>query len=224
MGSIALYEATFDLRWLGEAPSLTQIMFEQFHDGENGGFFQTGIDHETLVARRKDFVDNAIPSGNALAAETLLRLAVFLDKDDYRREAARILLMMKDAMVRQPNGFGRLLGVLDTLLAPSQEIAIVGDPADRCNPGAPGRGAQALPAARGGGAQATGGRDPLPLLAGRDLVDGQPAAYVCEHYACQLPVTTPEALANLLSASGTVRGFLLLARLTIHASRVTSDW
>ncbi len=109
-GLIALYEATFDLRWLGEATQLTQIMFEQFHDGENGGFFQTGIDHETLVARRKDFVDNAIPSGNALAAETLLRLAVFLDKDDYRREAARILLMMKDAMVRQPNGFGRLLG------------------------------------------------------------------------------------------------------------------
>ena len=114
-GLIALYEATFDLRWLGEATQLTLIMFEQFHDGENGGFFQTGIDHETLVARRKDFVDNAIPSGNALAAETLLRLAVFLDKDDYRREAARILLMMKDAMVRQPNGFGRLLGVLDTL-------------------------------------------------------------------------------------------------------------
>jgi uncharacterized protein YyaL (SSP411 family) len=55
-------------------------MFEQFHDAANGGFFQTGIDHEQLVARRKDFVDNAIPSGNSLAAETLLRLAVFLER------------------------------------------------------------------------------------------------------------------------------------------------
>jgi hypothetical protein len=86
-GLIALYESTFDLRWLGEAAQLTQLMFEQFHDAANGGFFQTGIDHEQLVARRKDFVDNAIPSGNSLAAETLLRLAVFLDKDDYRRES-----------------------------------------------------------------------------------------------------------------------------------------
>ncbi|MCB0147849.1 MAG: thioredoxin domain-containing protein, partial [Caldilineaceae bacterium] len=126
-GLIALYEATFDLRWLGEATRLAQLMFAQFHDA-GGGFFQTGIDHEELVARRKDFVDNAIPSGNSLAAEGLLRLAVLLDKAEYRSEAGRILLMMKDAMARQPTGFGRLLGVLDAYLAPSQEIAVVGDP------------------------------------------------------------------------------------------------
>ncbi len=125
-GLIALYESTFDLRWLGEATRLVQIMFDQFHDSANGGFFQTGVDHEELVARRKDFVDNAIPSGNSLAAETLLRLAVFLGEDRYRREAGRILLMMKDAMARQPTGFGRLLSVLDAYLAPSQEVAIVG--------------------------------------------------------------------------------------------------
>ncbi len=125
-GLIALYEATFDLRWLGEATRLAQLMFAQFHDA-GGGFFQTGIDHEELVARRKDFVDNAIPAGNSLAAESLLRLAVLLDKPEYRSEAGRILLMMKDAMARQPTGFGRLLGVLDAYLAPSQEIAVVGD-------------------------------------------------------------------------------------------------
>ncbi len=72
-GLLALYEATFDLRWLGEATRLAQVMFAQFHDAHNGGFFQTGVDHETLVARRKDVVDNAIPSGNSLAAEVLLR-------------------------------------------------------------------------------------------------------------------------------------------------------
>ncbi len=59
---IALYETTFDLRWLGEATRLAQIMFEQFYDPA-GGFFQTGVDHEALVARRKDFVDNALPLG-----------------------------------------------------------------------------------------------------------------------------------------------------------------
>jgi uncharacterized protein len=197
---IALYEATFDLRWLAEATQLTLVMFDQFHDAENGGFFQTGIDHEALVARRKDVIDNAIPSGNALAAEALLRLAVFLDKPAYRREAARILVMMKDAMARQPTGFGRLLGVLDAFLAPSQEVAIAGDPADPAT--------QALVAevrrrylphtvvalAR------PGEESMLPLLQGRDLVKGQPAAYVCENYACKLPVTEPEALAKLLEA------------------------
>jgi hypothetical protein len=198
-GLIALYEATFELRWLGEATQLTQRMFEQFHDAAGGGFFQTGIDHEQLVARRKDFVDNAIPSGNSLAAEALLRLAVFLDKDEYQREAARILLMMKDAMARQPTGFGRLLSILDALLAPSQEVAIVGDPAHAAT--------QALlrevrsrylphtvVALKRPDAESM-----LPLLQGRDLVDGKPAAYVCENYACRLPVTDAEALAKLLA-------------------------
>ncbi len=89
--------------------------------------------------------------------------------------------------------------MLDTLLAPSQEIAIVGDPADPAT--------QALLAEVRRrylpnavvALKRPGEENPLPLLAGRDLIDGQPAAYVCEHYACQLPVTAPEALAKLLN-------------------------
>lgn len=197
---IALYEATFDLRWLGEATQLTQIMFEQFYDAA-GGFFQTGVDHEALVARRKDFVDNAIPSGNSLAAEALIRLAVFLDKSAYRTEAGRILLMMKDAMARQPTGFGRLLGALDAYLAPSREIAIVGRLDD--------------PATAALWAEVRGHFLPhvvvalkqpetesmLPLLQGRTLVDGKAAAYVCENYACKLPVTSAEALGEIVRNS-----------------------
>ncbi len=195
---IALYEATFEMRWLGEATRLAQVMIAQFADQELGGFFQTGIDHEQLVVRRKDFIDNAIPSGNALAAESLLRLSILLDKAEYRAEAVRICLAVKEAMVRQPTGFGRLLGVANALLTPSQEIALVGDPAAAET--------QALlreirqhylpntvVALRRPGEEAI-----LPLLAGRDLVNGQPAVYVCENYACQLPVTDPQALARLL--------------------------
>ena len=104
-------------------------MFEQFHDGERGGFYQTGVDHEQLVVRRKDFIDNAIPSGNSLAAEALLRLAALLGNDDYRKEAAQIVLTMKDLMARQPTGFGRML-TQPTMRCwrRSTEIAIVGDP------------------------------------------------------------------------------------------------
>jgi len=195
---IALYEATFDLRWLGEATRLTQIMFAQFHDA-GGGFFQTGVDHEALVARRKDFIDNAIPSGNALAAEALLRLAVLLDKPAYRDEAGRILLMMKDAMARQPTGFGQLLGVLDGYLAPSQEIAVVGAPD---SPDTRALLAEVrrhfLPHAVLA-LKAPEQETMLPLLLGRTLVDGKAAAYVCENFACKLPVTDAAALAKLLA-------------------------
>jgi uncharacterized protein YyaL (SSP411 family) len=197
-GLIALYEATFDLRWLGEATRLAQLMFDQFHDKENGGFFQTGIDHEALVARRKDVVDNAIPSGNSLAAEVLLRLAVLLDKDAYRREAGRILLMVKDAMVRQPTGFGRMLGALDAYLARSQEVALVGDPADAATQDLLGVVRSRYLPHTVVALKRPDEESVLPLLQGRGLVDGRPAAYVCESYACKLPVTTADELGQLL--------------------------
>jgi hypothetical protein len=195
---LALYEATFDLRWLGEASRLVQIMFEQFHDPVNGGFFQTGRDHERLVVRRKDYIDNAIPSGNSLAAETLLRLAVLVDNPNYRNEAARIIATMKDAIVRQPTGFGRLLCALDTLLGRSQEVAIVGDPEDAAT--------QALLAEVRRrylpntviALKRPGEESVLPLLQGRSRIDGKATVYVCEHYACQLPVTDVAGLAQRL--------------------------
>ena len=194
-GLIALYEATFQPRWLAQAQELTAHMFAQFHDPARGGFFQTGIDHETLVVRRKDFIDNAIPSGNSLAAEALLLLSGFLDRADYREEAVRIVLLMRDALGQQPTGFGRMLGVLDRLLAPSQEVVIVGDPDDdatvalmhetrkRYLP-------HTIVALRQPDEDAY-----LPLLEGRTMVDDRPTAYVCQNYACRLPVTTPAELA-----------------------------
>ena len=197
---IGLYEADFDLRWLGEASRLTQVMLDQFGDDAGYGLFQTGKDHEELVVRRKDFIDNAIPSGNSLAAESLLRLSVLTGNNDYRALAAKILLVMKDAMAQQPTGFGRMLGALNAFLASSQEIAIVGDPSDE--------GTQALlNEVRKRylpntvlALKTPNEESMLPLLEGRNLVDGKPAAYVCENYACKLPVTTADELATLLGS------------------------
>jgi uncharacterized protein YyaL (SSP411 family) len=195
---VALYEATFDLRWLGEASRLTKVIFDQFYDEEKGGFFQTGIDHETLVTRRKDYIDNAVPSGNSLAAELLLRLAVLVDNEQYRRAATRVILTLKDAMAQQPTGFGRMLTSLHTLLHPSQEVAIVGDPADEATRALLAEVRRRYLPTTVLALKSPDGEAMLPLLADRGLVNGQPAAYVCENYACKLPVTTPEALAALL--------------------------
>lgn len=197
-GLVALYEATFDLRWLGEASRLTQLIFDQFHDSERGGFFQTGLDHEQLVARRKDYIDNAVPSGNSLTAELLLRLAVLVDNEQYRRDATRVVLTLKDAMAQQPTGFGRMLTALHTLLHPSQEIAIVGNANDATTRALLAEVRRRYLPTTVLASQPPGAESMLPLLANRGLVNGQPAAYVCENYACKLPVTAPEALAALL--------------------------
>ncbi len=198
---VALYEATFEIRWLAEAIRLARLMMAQFGDPERGGFFQTGVDHEALVARRKDFVDNAVPSGNSMAAELLIRLARFTGNETYREEAGRILRIMAEAMARQPLGFGRLLVALNEYLAPSREIVVVGDPQD---PRTQALLAQVrrryLPTAILALRRPQDEDVFLPLLQGRTLVDGRPAAYVCENYTCQLPVTEPEALAQQLEA------------------------
>ncbi len=195
---LSLYEATFDLRWLGEATRLTRLMIAQFGDPVNGGFYQTGTDHEELVIRRKEFIDNAIPSGNSLAAEALLRLSVLVGNEEYRKQAEQICLTMKEAMTRQPTGFGRLLCTLNSLLSPSQEVAIVGEPTEAAT--------RALLRAVYGrylpntvlALKRPEEESMLPLLAGRTLVQGKPAAYVCEHYTCKLPITEVEALNRLL--------------------------
>ncbi len=197
-GLVALYEATFELRWLAEAVRLTKIMQSEFSDEVRGGFYQTGMAHEQLVVRRKDFIDNAIPSGNSMAAELLLRLAKLTGNEEYRGEAARIFEIMGAAMAQQPTGFGRMLSALDDFLTPSQEVAVVGPLEDA-------RTQALLEEVRRHYLPHTvvalrepDSENPLPLLEGRGLVDGEPAAYVCENYACQLPVTGVEALRQLL--------------------------
>ena len=81
LGFVALYEATFELRWLEAAAALAQTILVEFRDADGAGFFQVSADHEKLVVRRKDFIDSAIPSGNSLTAELFLRLAVLLGDD-----------------------------------------------------------------------------------------------------------------------------------------------
>jgi hypothetical protein len=202
LGLVALYEAEFDLRWLHAADDLACTILNRFSDAQGGGFFQTSDDHERLVARRKDFVDSAVPSGNSLAAELFLRLGVLLGKPEYEDYATGAMQLMADAMGAQPGAFGRLLCVLDFRLNPGHEIAIVGDPVanDTRDLLAEVR-RHYLPntvlACRPPGDEAAAAM--VPLLASRDQADGRATAYVCRDYACRLPVTEPAALAAQLT-------------------------
>ena len=188
---LTLYESSFDPRWFGEARSLADTMIERFADDEHGGFFETSSDHERLLARRKDLEDHPIPSGNAGAAYGLVRLAALTGEHGYEERAVGVLRLLHELAPRHPQAFGHLLQALDFHLSQVKEVALVGESHELERVV---RGAFRPHLVLAGGAP-----DGVPLLADRPTVDGRPAAYVCERFACKAPVTEPEELERLLS-------------------------
>jgi uncharacterized protein len=198
-GLLAVYQATFDRRWLDAARALADEMLRLFWDPDVEGFFDTGTDHERLIVRPRNLFDNAVPCGTSVAIETLLRLRVLTGEDRYERHALAALRPIADLMGAHPMGFGRFLCALDFSLGPVVEVAVVA-PA-----GAPGLDpllaelfGRYLPNRVVAGAVDGASTAGLPLLEGRGPVDGRATAYVCRNYACEVPVTDAAALARQL--------------------------
>jgi uncharacterized protein len=194
-----LYEATFEPRWFTEARALADTIVARFADDEQGGFFSTSSDHEQLVARRKDLEDSPIPAGGSSAALGLLRLAALTGEHSYERRAVGQLRLLHELAPRHPTAFGHLLRAIDFHLRTVQEVALVGPDEDVARLAAVVR-AQLRPGVVLAGGAA--GDDAVPLLSGREPLDGHGTAYVCEHFACRRPVTEPDELEALLAASG----------------------
>jgi uncharacterized protein YyaL (SSP411 family) len=200
-GLLALYEADFQPRWFAQARRLMDEAIALFADEQHGGFFDTGSDHETLISRPKDIMDNATPSGNSVATGVLLHLAAFTGEDAYRERAIEYLRALADIMAQHPQAFGHLLCALDFSLSPVKEIAISGDPQQaetrtllhvinsRYRPN------QVLACASPQNLEAA---QIVPLLADRPAKDEKPTVYVCQHFTCLAPVTTAEELERLL--------------------------
>ncbi len=201
---IALYEATFDARWLDAARTIANVVLDKFADHESGGFYDTASDHEQLVTRPKDVTDNATPAGSSVAADMLSRLALLTDDDRYRTAAEGVMTMLGTVASEHPTSFGRLLCAMDFVIGRPREIAIVG-PANSDETRALRRAVfgRFLPNRVVAGASGTGYPARIPLLQDRPLRDGKPTAYVCEGYVCQAPVTTPEDLAAQLTGDPT---------------------
>jgi uncharacterized protein YyaL (SSP411 family) len=197
----SLYEATFEERWLHNAISLADGMIDLFWNEREGIFYDTGHDHERLLVRPRDIFDNAMPSGSSAAAYALLRLTAFTGKQDYADYAVKTIRSVRPYLERLPTGFAHWLAALDFYLSTPKEVAIIGERRDAATKSllrtVQGR---YLPNRVLAGAERRLAEPFSPLLAERDVVDGQPAAYVCENYVCQLPVTTPQALALQLEA------------------------
>ena len=202
-GLLALHEATFDLRWLQEAHSLADAMLDLFWDEDEQAFFDTGHDHEELILRPRDVFDNAMPSGGSVATDVLLRLAVLIDSPDYSRKATAALRSLQTVMTQAPLGFGQWLCALDFYLSTPKEIAVVGpweDPATQSLLDQVYSRYMPNKVVTGYDPSQPEAAEEIPLLEDKDMIDGLPTAYVCQNYACLMPATEPEALAEQLAS------------------------
>jgi uncharacterized protein YyaL (SSP411 family) len=204
LGFIAVYELTFDARWVERARAIADAMIEGFWSDDVGAFFDTAVDSEKLITRPRDITDNATPSGTSLAIELLLHLSELQHESEYRRRAVFALETLAEPVSRFPTAFGHLLGCAEMEVNGAIEVALVGEFA---SPGFKAlerevaeRYVPALVLAGG-----TADNDsPIRLLEDRQLIDGSPAAYVCRGYTCDKPVTDASELAEQLENAARV--------------------
>ena len=200
-GLLATYEATFDLRYFTQAKELADRMIQLFWDDQEGGFFFTSSDHEELITRTKDYFDNAIPSGNSVAALALQRLSILTGNTSYQGYALTILRTVRQLVSQYPTAFGYMLCAMDFYLSDVKEIALVGDAESheirlfieeiysRFIPNK----VVALQKAEEPDAATI-----IKLLEGKTAIEDKPTAYVCRNYTCLAPVTTSAELAERL--------------------------
>lgn len=198
-GVLSLYEATFDPSWITELRSLIGEMLAAFWDDGQSVFFDTANDQPPLVVRPQDVTDNAVPSGNSIAVDVLLRAGRLLGEPGWESIARRVLQRLSPTAAKAPLAFGRLLAAMDFELGHAVELAVVGDPADA-------RTRQLLDVVRvryvPNGLLALSPSDAdghsIALLDGRRAIDGRPTAYLCERFVCQAPTTEPAELEQQL--------------------------
>ncbi|MFC6237367.1 thioredoxin domain-containing protein [Longivirga aurantiaca] len=196
-GLLALHQVTGERRWLDAAGSVLDQALDRFRDSA-GGFYDTADDAEPLVVRPQDPTDNATPSGWTATTQALLTYAALTGSDRHRTAAEESLGLLVRLVGSHPRFAGWALAAAEAWLDGPREVAVVGDQAD---PAATLLRRTALLSTAPGSVLAAGpAGSEHPLLAGRPLVAGAPAAYVCRHFTCDAPVTDPAALAVALGA------------------------
>jgi uncharacterized protein YyaL (SSP411 family) len=182
-----LAEATGEARWIDEARVVADTLLDRFWDPANGGLFTTAEDApDAPVVRQKDFLDNATPAANSLAAVALLRLGALTGEDRYGEHAEAILALFAPLSASAPAAFAHLLAALDLYRNGTTEVVVAGARPDLVRTVRH----RYLPSA----VLAWGERYDSPLWEDRE----DDKAYVCQNYACQLPASTTEDLAAQL--------------------------
>jgi uncharacterized protein len=200
-GLLVLFSVTGDPAWLSTAGALLDEVFDRFRGESDGDWFDTAADAEALIARPRDPSDNASPSGHSALVHAMLAYAAVTGSSRHRDAAEAALRAVRPLAERVPRFAGWSLAAAEAAVAGPLEVAVVGAAGD------PARDALEQVARRAASpglavvvGEPTGpDRDAVPLLAGRGLVEGRAAAYVCRGMVCDRPVTTPDELRDLLA-------------------------
>ncbi|MET7680290.1 thioredoxin domain-containing protein [Streptomyces sp. NPDC005423] len=197
-GFLALASVTGEGVWLEFAGLLLDHVLAGFTDA-SGALYDTAADAERLIRRPQDPTDNATPSGWTAAAGALLSYAAQTGAEPHRAAAERALGVVKALGPRVPRFIGWGLAVAEAYLDGPREVAVVGPSLTDEETAALRR--TALLGTAPGAVVAVGvaGAGELPLLAGRPLIDGRAAAYVCRNFTCDAPTTDPERLRTALN-------------------------
>lgn len=205
-GLVVLYEASLEPQWLEKARTLAQSMIDRFWDEDDGGFFMTANDHEVLVARLKNSMDDAMPSANAVAALALLRLGRLTGNQLFVEKGRKTVEAFQGHMEQRPAAFTAMLSAMDFLETSPVEIVLSGPEEDKeyqkmletvyrdYRPN------QMVVVHRGEETVQW-----IPWAEGRGPVSNQPTAYVCKEGTCHPPVHTSHALYNLLGRPPEIR-------------------
>jgi hypothetical protein len=193
LGLLTLYQTDFDERWYLAAVRHADVILERFTDGDQA-LFDTPSDHEALLIRPRSYQDSPTPSGAAMAAELMLSLLSLTGEDKWSGPPLAYLASTQGIAAQHPTAFGAALANLQAFLVPQRQLAIVGTPsaADFQSLLRAARGSFEPRLVVAGGPWSEAGA--VPLLRGRSLLEGRATAYLCEHFACKLPVTSAEEL------------------------------
>jgi uncharacterized protein YyaL (SSP411 family) len=192
---VDLYEATTEETYLHTARHLAQCLIDQFWDDDQGGFFFTSADHETLAARPKSYTDQSVPSGNAVAVSVLLRLFYLIQDQTYFDRAEKTLQVCGNAMEENAFATGNLIAAADFYLRGPKEILVCGKKETpemetllhniyRCY--IPNKIVLVIDPCQ-----------PYPVsdwMKGKEAIEGRPTVYVCEKNTCSMPMTTWEEI------------------------------
>ena len=199
---LELYQTSFEASWFAAARRLADVALMRFR-ADDGGFYDTSDDHEALIVRPRNLQDNVSPSGNAMLAKQLLRLAAYTGEASYEEAARELLRKLSDAMRQYPQAFAESLNAADMLVQGIAEVAVIGAREEQTT-------VQVMDALQqpfrpnvisAFAEDDVIQHDSIPLLNERSRIAGSTTVYVCRNFVCKMPVTTAAETLALLADS-----------------------
>ena len=192
---INVYGITFDTQYLDKAKQYTDYVIENFFDESSNLFYFTSAKQNDILLRKKDLYDSATPSGNATMMRNLQHLSHIFDSEAYRALSIQMLLSVEEMIERYPSSVSKWAGGVLALVFPPYEIAVVGTDFFQKS-----KTVNALFLPNKILMSSVEEDTKFPLLAGRagDTEGGQSMIYICQNYACKMPVRTVAEMLEIL--------------------------